>query len=279
MSADEVARIRIGVTSPSAQTSATGGELPLRSLEQHAWELGSLLRSWASPSLALRGEASAVGEWLILAGGLDRVVIDTGRYDRSLVMCGRAGEYEDARSEAVGQVQTELTRLLYTWGAYETLRRAAAPSLGGGSPSDRQTREWLAREWKGPPPAHFACALAGMRGLCREGQFLDIAQYLRPTADYPEVVLGLRVAAELRHRLAHGDLVYTSPEGWGGRARHDRLLVRGGIRLLLFSLQMLLVCVMDGEGLVEERLDDADELIRVPMADALYGIGLEQPAC
>lgn len=250
------------------------GDPPLKELERHAWELGSLLRGFGFQKSTLGAGAAEIGEWLILAGGLEEVSLDTGRYDDSLMLCGQAADYEVARSGAVGEVQREFTRLLYAWGAYEGLQRAGSALFG--EAADSATREWLAREWWGELPKHYSCAVEGTMHLVRQHpHYSDLARYLVPSENYPFVVLGLRVSGQIRHRLAHGRVVHPEPAGWGGTPRQDSLIARGGARLLLLSLQMLLSTMVVGEGLTEEFMDSEGEYHELPLEQAVMEVGLE----
>lgn len=253
------------------------GDQPLKELERHAWDLGNLLRGFGFRDSRWGTAAASIGEWLILAGGLEEVGLDTGRFDDSLMFCGQAADYEDARSDAVGEVQREFTRLLYAWGAYEGLQRAGAASFGNAT--DSAARTWLAREWDGEPPKHYRCGVEGMAHLVRRHpDYEDLARYLEPSAEHPFTVLGLRTSGQLRHRLAHGRVVHPEPAGWGGSPKHDSFIARGGTRLLLFSLQMLLSTMVADEGLVEEMMDSEGEYYGIPLEQAVMEVGLVEPA-
>jgi hypothetical protein len=117
--------VRVGTT---ARCEAP--DRPTRELEEHCYVLGDVVRQIGENLQRPDhdGDWDQAGEWLHLAAGVQRVDILTGRYDNSLVMCGSAMEYEDARSKDTSSLVTELTRLLFAWGAFETVISLIRPS-------------------------------------------------------------------------------------------------------------------------------------------------------
>lgn len=264
----------------SAAVECADPTWPCKDLQVHAWDLGELVADWAIESGGQLAVHDRLADWLRLAGGLDAVEIDTGRFDRSLVMCGRAPEYEGARSDAVSAIQTEFTRLLYVWCAYEEFRRQARTDLvEKGEATDHACRDWLIDRWDGELPLHYRCALRGVRRLAAgSDSYRELARYTNPSPKYPEVILGLRVAGQLRHHLAHGRLVHPTPAEWGGRPDREIAVARGGTRLLLFSLQMLLATLTRHNGIEVEFRDPWEPgYVAVPLAEALLGVGLKLP--
>ena len=53
-----------------------------------------------------------------------RVEINPYLFDVTSLYCGSAGDYQDAKSKVVSDYQTETTRFLFTWSAFETIVRA-----------------------------------------------------------------------------------------------------------------------------------------------------------
>ena len=145
---------RVPSMTESAAAECADPTRPCKELQVHAWDIGELVADWAMESGRQLAVHHSLADWLRVAGVLGAVAIDTGRFDRSLVMCVRAAEYEGARSEAVSTIHTEFTRLLYVWCAYEEFRRQARTDLVEGEATDHACRDWLIDRWDGELPLH-----------------------------------------------------------------------------------------------------------------------------
>ena len=113
------------MTQPNSRLKCEAPDQPTRELEEHCFKLGDVLSSSAlEESKPDRPEWEHAGEWLHLAAGVRRVEIITDLFDVSGLYCGTVADYEDARSRAVSDYFTELTRFLFTWSAFETVVEA-----------------------------------------------------------------------------------------------------------------------------------------------------------
>jgi hypothetical protein len=101
----------------------------MRSIEDHARYLGHVMEVLLRPKTSLlavpvdaaRREWDRARQWLMMVRGLRYV--DIYASDGPYWLCSAADDWEGRRFDAVSDVATEETRLLYAWGALERLMR------------------------------------------------------------------------------------------------------------------------------------------------------------
>lgn len=101
----------------------------MRSIDDHARYLGRVMELLLRPKTALiavpvddaRREWDRARQWLMMVRGLRYV--DIYASDGPYWLCSAADDWESRRFDAVSDVATEETRLLYAWGALERLMR------------------------------------------------------------------------------------------------------------------------------------------------------------
>jgi len=238
---------------------------PMRPLDEHCYKLACILSTSASeewePDCPEWNQARG---WLDLASGVKRVEIITGLLDECSRFCGTAAEYEDARSQAVSDYYTELTRFLFTWGAFETAVEAVKPPDWRNG-KIRAVGRFLARRFDPDKLIHYRCAVSRLKqsGI-KDSDF-------SPDGGYGESGIGIRVVYKLRNRLSHGSLEFPEPEDWGGSPRLDTTVARLATRIVLLTIQMMLITHFAGTSVLikyrDNSKEDSDEMQEEAQAD------------
>jgi hypothetical protein len=210
-------------------------------------------------------EFNDAAEWLNLASGVKKVEVVTGGED--VFYCESVMEYEDARSELLSRLATQLTIFQFTWGAFET----AATVIG-------------------PPSIPANLRSNGANGLVH--RVLFFLRAARPVATYPDVLeemrrlvarqpnyrrllrsgalprhmgpsgVGLDFVRKVRNRFAHGSARFPMPDdcsvGWSGRTSPEPEIIALSSRIVLLSIQMLLRIHYGGKHFELDILRDED---------------------
>ena len=99
---------------------------PLVSVPEHAYRLHQVLAELAHWALVTRGRRRRPPQRLgkgirrpKVAAALEDVWLNTGRFDRSLMMCGSARRYVGRESDELSDYLCELLRFFYAWSACE----------------------------------------------------------------------------------------------------------------------------------------------------------------
>lgn len=227
----------------------------VRGLDEHSFSLGEILYSRGSSETELDfPEWNNAGDFLRLAAGVLRVEINPFLFDVTSIFCSSAGDYQDAKSKVVSDYQTEIIRFLFTWSAFETIVDALKP-LGWKDGRPRAVGRLLASRFEPEKLLHYDCAMLGLRKLSKS----DISLFslkdtdFEPSGSYGESGVGIKLVSQVRNRIVHGAVEFPEPTDWGGPADEGLHLARLARRLVLFTIQMMLVTNYSSSGLMLER--------------------------
>ena len=181
-------------------------------LSQHCVALSRVLTEIEDPPIWM-----GVFDWLLVAGSVVSVEVDTIQHDSSYGWCAPADEYEDARDALLKQFVHDFSVFSLTWGAIESAIDVIDPAphpdkskrgkirnachLLRTAFDSRACVSLLAEEV-------FAFRLAAQRCIgfgAVEERFAH--------SDIGTPGMGLFAVYELRNRLAHGSLAFPVPDG------------------------------------------------------------------
>lgn len=176
--------------------------LPLHRFEDHAYSLSLLL--WGDGFSSTLPNASEIGNWLVLSAGLRDVSIITEGLSYDDVYC--RNHYEVTRGTIASGIASELTRLLFVWGATEIAMRSA---LGRRSSRRGGPRRLSQLVGAAPQPLlHHECvAKTLLTSLEKHGS----NEYAKGAAkarelDEPLIAQGTFAACQVRNVLVHGSV-------------------------------------------------------------------------
>lgn len=226
------------------------GRKELVSLPWHALHLASCLNE-------ARGQAwQGVAEWLVLAGSITSVQIDTTQHDANFGYCSAADRFDLARQELLRKFAGGLTIFMFVWGALEAaidvIKPPKAPrGLPGGKIAN--TCRHLAKRFE------FRPVIPELRTETLE--FLEAAN---SCPGYEKVKLpsatlkhsgvagaGLQSVYKVRNLFAHGALSFPMPDEDHRPVSGHAAMVFHATRVVLLSIQMLALA----------HTDESDDLI------------------
>lgn len=208
----------------------------LKTVPEHCWNLAECFSGYAGARYI------SVTEWLQIASGLARIDFNSARYDESLFMCGRAAEYEEARTAILAPLILEMARFSFIWGALESLLDILKLPKFKRSQSDVDAAcDYLKREYEPLPfPVLYLDLLADLRyRFVNSGEYGALGAEFNLQEHIGRSGVGLHIVRKIRNRLAHGAFAFPAPEGWGGEKGIDEEVLTTCSRLVLLSLQML----------------------------------------
>jgi hypothetical protein len=250
---------------------------PLASLEAHAWGLMEVLEdpdldgSWQNDGSGLWDGAA---DWLRFASGLQEVVIDSARFDMSVMMCKGADAFEAERSEQLTAVATELTRIVYVWNAIERMRAVIKPPGNAGTAAaladllaTRATSRCL--------PSHYQCNIRALRTAVNGDPGLEQAARVLARAADDDPAAALRATAKVRNVLVHGVLRLPSAGVSSETILRRVLVAKLTARAGLFSMQMLARLHYKNDGTHGRMIWDRELAIEAPVDDVLAKVHLD----
>ena len=223
-------------------------------------------------------------DWLTIASGVESVKVNTTKHDYDIIYCGSACDYEEKRSELLSHLTTQLTIFNFVWGSFESVTKVFLPEKRRKIVVDPTIR--LLKRHYGSEPflAFYGDQLGTLYRYLEDHKYYN--RYckefkLRNVDDLPG--LGLHVVRKIRNELAHGSAVMPRPDDWGEKAtkllpaEHRHLdLVNTCTRVILLTIQMLLLVHVRGTGMVVEcLLDEEGDRIESTAHLALHQIHLD----
>ncbi|MBB5987871.1 hypothetical protein [Sphingobium lignivorans] len=200
-------------------------------------------------------------EQLHLAASLNDLSCDTDITNTSF-MCSPAAEYEDVNSEVAAKHLAGVITFNLVWAAYEGAVALARGADGKGQPKGAFGRELLLRRFGDRHMPGLRNAFADAIALrFDKGRTLQGPEVRRAAAGGALAALAAEHLRQFRNALAHGDLRKPDPDDWGERSTYavdDDPAIRqfpANIRLTLILIQVLILCALDPDELIEEWHD------------------------
>jgi len=258
---------------------------PTRSLDEHCHMLGDLLHSSAAKHGKQQDQEWVhASKWLGLGSDVRRVEIVTSYFDDAPMCCDSVLELEKARSEVTSDFYTELTRFLFAWSAFETVVGIVQPPGWNKHGKVRASGQFQKEKFEPESLMHYWCAIEGMRRRARfQPSAMQIEEpQLTPSGSYEISGVGLRLVYGLRNSFSHGSAGFPEPEDWGGKPNIEMQVIRGSTRIVLYTIQMMLIAYLNGSrASVQCRFDGDDsepQTVRdLYVRDLLRNIYIKRP--
>ena len=204
-------------------------------------------------------------DWLDIAAGVESVKVTTAKHDNSLIFCGEAIAYENKRSELLSNLATRLTIFNFVWGSFESVAKDIIHQRK--SSIVNKTIQFLKENYSPRSPiAFYEDNLQALREFIEgDGAYKVDCQDFKLNNSVDLNGLGLHVVRKIRNDLAHGSAQLPMPDNWE-RGETDLLssehrhldLIDTCTRILLLTVQMLLLGHVQGKGIIVECLLDED---------------------
>ena len=239
----------------------------LLELQEHCAVLSQTLAELSQTDRKSSGASMLLAaDWLNLASGVCNVEILTGRFDDSLMYCGMAREFEDARSELLTRLATQLSIFNFAWGAFETTAKFVNPPSIPPNIRPNGANSLVVRSvyylTQSNPIEGYSVRIDSLRTLLT--QFPQFASAL-PTAPYPPhmTIAGsaLDFVRKVRNEFAHGSASFPYPDDvghWCGKTSQEPNVIGISTRLVLLTMQMMLLRHYSGVNLSLRVLYDED---------------------
>ncbi len=246
----------------------------MKDLGEHCYHLsfliGNLEWQWSGPSL------TRVSDWLHIASGITSIGFDSARFDHGSVYCGSASDYNEAKSAIMSDLVLELARFNFIWGGLEilvdSLKTEDHPKHKG--KINRACYLLKTRYEPASPLPFYSDLVSILRDLiCQLPHYdsleKDVSKSLNDRFAIQSHVgisgIGLFVVYRIRNGFAHGTLCFPEPEDYSWVKPLDVQLTKISSRLVLLSMQMMVLAFLEEETFVipfswvgDERIQDRE---------------------
>ncbi|MBN1877915.1 MAG: hypothetical protein JXA33_27085 [Anaerolineae bacterium] len=243
-------------------------------LHKHCFILSGLLAEVYQilPSASSASDISwlSAGDWLKIAAGVEKVEINTSRFDETVMWCSSAWEYESKRSELLTQIATHLTTFNFVWGSFESVIKIINPLQVPPSVKKRayaidNAIFYLKNEFDPSPRIPlYDDTLAQLRSVLHShSQYQGLDNEFKIDSFKSMSGLGIHIVRIIRNNFAHGSAKFPEPNDWDSNAILDSesqhlALIEISSRIILLSIQMMLLAHFKSTHFTVECLNDED---------------------
>lgn len=206
-------------------------------------------------------------EWLNISSDLESVIITPNKFDDSLLYCGSAWDYEKSWCNLQSELNTELVRFHFAWGALESL----IEDFVSAKKIDRYGKiNALCEHLK-------ASNAAKLLPVCYLNEYEHLVSLLRDTGAYQKELkklglytetrygfkghvdiagIGIYVTYRVRNKFAHGAMRFPEPEEYSGEYPCEIELIEVATRIVLMTILMLLISDTKGHDFFLDYTED-----------------------
>jgi hypothetical protein len=197
---------------------------------------------------------SSVYEWLHIASSIESVSLDTIKNNRSFGWCRDSDEYDLARDELLNSFVQKLTVFNFVWGALESAIEIVKPpkhpekdKRGKISNTCYLIGKIFNTDSQISGLKEEAIAFKEISNKCFGFGFERVQGRISKIQDYGESGVGLYAVYELRNLFAHGSMSFPEPDEDNEPNSPYDSLVEHATRIVLLSIQILMLHHFDAE--------------------------------
>jgi hypothetical protein len=230
-------------------------------VHEHCWRISCVFKTLYNYEIDF--EWIHVADWLLMASGVLKVDIDTVRFDNSAMWDSGVMEYENDRSDVLSNIAMELATFSFIWGGLETIIDIIVPKID----IDKYGKinaacGYLKRNYE------VGNVLTGYVDLIDElynklGKSFTYKKTLNELNIYNKynykshvniIGIGIFLVYRVRNLFAHGALEFPEPEEYTNRKTYDEDIINLSSRIVLMTIQMLLITFYEDDNFVVENL-------------------------
>ncbi len=188
---------------------------------------------------------SNISSWFQIASGITEVKYISDLHDGSMFQCGPTMEYEEAKSKFHSQLIKELTRFSFIWGGFEAFLDTLKVSTCKVQPGKiNNVNHFLKENYEGSFPMieHYSDVVQYIKTILTKNPWHGEVENLFSEGKCASSnLIGLKVVYKIRNSFAHGALQFSEPGEWNSTKPFDTQLIMASSRIVLFTIQMLLI--------------------------------------
>jgi hypothetical protein len=209
--------------------------------------------------------SSPLYSWFQIASGIMEVKYVSDLHDGSMFQCNPTIEYEQAKSDFHSKLIRELTIFNFIWGGFESYCDsypfASCPS---------EKRRGLVNA------VNYYLKTTFLENYPLVQFYDEVIEHFKKILDKnpwhgksselfssdtctSEKISGLKAVYKIRNSFAHGALKFSEPDGWSNIKPFDIVIINTSSRVLLMTMQMLLLSRANNLKFKVSQLHESDE--------------------
>jgi hypothetical protein len=209
--------------------------------------------------------SSKIYSWFQIASGIVEVKYVSDLHDDSMFQCNPSMEYEDAKSDFHSRLIRELTRFSFIWGGFESYCDAypfspcpAEKKRGSVNAVNHFLKTTYLDNYSVIP--FYDEVIEHLKKIIGKNPWHgNTNELFSSDACTSDKVSGLKAVYKIRNSFAHGALKFSEPDGWGDVKPYDIGIINTSSKVLLMTLQMLLLSRTTNLKLKVSQLNESDE--------------------
>ncbi|AET69790.1 hypothetical protein Desor_4365 [Desulfosporosinus orientis DSM 765] len=202
-----------------------------------------------------------ISEWLDIASGIKKVSMNSAIF-KCNEMCSQAWEYDFERDSLLSKIVTQITIFNFVWGALESLIDYVSPK---DVPTNRgkvnAICDYLNENYKvNKPIVLYNDVLAELLvNVKKVYHYSELEEKFKLKSFVNLSGVGLQVVYKIRNKFSHGSLCFSEPEEWNLSKPVDDKIVNLATRIVLLSIQMVLITLFYEESIMIQPYEWGDE--------------------
>jgi hypothetical protein len=225
-------------------------------VREHAWKLSLVFEA-----VYIQQEDDTwlhIKDWLLMASAVVNTKIDIQYYDASTIFCDPVRDFEESKSKLWSLFCKELVTFNFIWGSLESL----IEKITNAKESDSKPYygiKFLRSEYAGTPIKKYSCVVRSLLKLMQNSNYPYDEQIYKHFSS-KNTGSGLHLVSKIRNTFAHGSQPLPNPDDWL-RNIHDQIsIIEVSSRMILLTMQMLLIAYFRKKDLILEQLYMVAEL-------------------
>jgi len=193
----------------------------------------------------LYDEPASISQWFQIASGITQVKYISDLYDNESQWCGPSLDYEEARSSFHSRLILELSRFNFIWSGFEAcvdeLELPRCPKYSGKiNAVNSYLKEHYLKEFQ--ILSHYQNLINLLKEkISLNPWYAPVNEIFLANECVSDELIGLKVVYKIRNLLAHGAFSFSEPDDYNSVKPHDVSIIALCSRIILISLQMLII--------------------------------------
>jgi len=219
-------------------------------------------------------------DWFKICSGITKVEYTEGLHDNAWIVCGPAGEYDDAVSAHLEKLLLNLTYFTYIWGGFESLVDGLAledcPDQRG---KFNKVAHYLKTKYESEfemPEYYRNLVTLLIHYLKQTPSFNADSNLFNPSKCAGKSGEGLTLVYKIRNGFAHGAFEFGAPDEYSSSTSYHTRIIHISCRIILITVQMLLLSLNKDSNIeIEPNWEFEEEEKTIPGVEFLQRLHLK----
>jgi len=195
-------------------------------------------------------------DWFRVCSRITKVEYNESLHDHSMIICGPAGDYDDAVSVHLEKLLLNLTYFTYVWGGFESLvDNLDLPECLHQRGKFNKVAQYLLTKYETEfkLPQYYNNLVTLLTNYLKETpSFGAVDNLYTPSKCGGKSGIGLTLVYKIRNSFAHGAFEFGEPEEYNMTKSYHTRIIHISCRIILLTIQMLLLATHQEDNIEVE---------------------------